>query len=114
MQSQKFTSGLHFAWIMSEQAFSDSAKQGVIVAMTFSFIILLAITRNIVVSVLSIISVGVVILSVLCIMVLKGYELGVSESICVVISIGLSVDYVVHLAQDYMHSSHKNRSSKMK
>ena len=82
--------------------------------MTFSFIILLAITRNIVVSVLSIFSVGVVILSVLCIMVLKGYELGVSESICVVISIGLSVDYVVHLAQDYMHSSHKNRSSKMK
>jgi len=98
---------------MSEQAFSDSAKQGVVIAMTFSFFILLFITRNIIVSFLSIISVAVVIVSVLCIMV-KGYELGVSESICVVISIGLSVDYVVHLAQDYMHSSHKNRSSKMK
>lgn len=63
---------------------------------------------------LAIVSVSVVVASVLAIMVLKGYDLGVSESICTVICIGLSVDYVVHLAQDYIHSGQKHRSSKMK
>lgn len=73
-------------------------------AICFSFVILLIATQNIILALLSIISVAVVIVSVVGIMVMKGWELGVSESISVVIMIGLSVDYVVHLAADYKHS----------
>jgi len=51
--------------------------------------------------------------SVVGIMVIKGWELGVSESISVVIMIGLSVDYVVHLAADYKHSKLPTRSQKI-
>jgi predicted RND superfamily exporter protein len=47
-------------------------------------------------------------------MVLKGWELGVAESISVVVVIGLSVDYVVHLASDYHHSAHPSKNLKMK
>jgi predicted RND superfamily exporter protein len=40
--------------------------------------------------------------------------MGVSESISVVLLIGFSVDYVIHLSADYMHSSYKSRHDKMK
>lgn len=62
----------------------------------------------------SIISVAIVLVSVVAVMVNQGWQLGVSESIAVVILIGLSVDYVVHLAQDYKHSQATHRSAKTK
>lgn len=37
-----------------------------------------------------------------------------SESICIVILIGFSVDYVVHLAADYNHSSKKEKGDRMR
>ena len=47
-------------------------------------------------------------------MVLKKWQLGVSECICVVILIGFSVDYIVHLGSDYMHSKLDSRLDKMR
>ena len=65
-------------------------------------------------AVISILCVGVIIISVVCVMVLKEWELGTIESISVVITIGFSVDYVIHLSNDYMHSSAFSRHEKMK
>jgi protein dispatched 1 len=42
-----------------------------------------------------------------------GWEIGVSESLAMVILIGFSVDYVVHLSSDYVHSAHQSRHDKM-
>ena len=47
-------------------------------------------------------------------MVLKGWALGTAESISVIILIGFSVDYVIHLSADYMHSPQQSRHEKMK
>lgn len=82
-------------------------------AIAFSFVILLIATGNILISVLAIVSVATVILSVVAIMVFQGWELGVSESVAVVIMIGLAVDYVVHLAADYKHSVKPTRGEKI-
>lgn len=82
-------------------------------AIAFSFVILLIATGNILISVLAIVSVGTVIVSVVAIMVFQGWELGVSESVAVVIMIGLAVDYVVHLAADYKHSVKPTRGEKI-
>ena len=98
----------------SERALATSAINGIAIAMGFAFIILLIATKNIIISVASIFCVAVVILSVVALMVIQGWELGISESISVVILIGLSVDYVVHLASDYKHSAHESRSNKIK
>lgn len=57
---------------------------------------------------------SIIIVTIVAIMVLNSWTLGVSESICVVMLIGFSVDYVIHLSADYMHSSHCNRSDKMR
>ena len=53
-------------------------------------------------------------MSTVAIMQFNGWELGVAESVAVVVQIGLSVDYVVHLSTDYMHSPLQKRSDKMK
>lgn len=113
MQSAVQTGGMSWCWMESERAFLRSATTGMITAICFSFLILLFATGNILLSVLAIICVAVVILSVVAIMVFKGWELGVSESIAVVIMIGLAVDYVVHLAADYRHSIRESRNQKI-
>jgi predicted RND superfamily exporter protein len=95
--------GEFWAWIARERGFVKSAKQGVMIALMFSFLILLLATRNIILSFFSIFCVGIVILSEVAIIVSQGWQLGISESISVVIIIGLSVDYCVHLATDYQH-----------
>jgi hypothetical protein len=46
----------------------------------------------------AILSVTIIIVSVITIMVINGWQLGVSETTAIVLLIGLSVDYVVHLA----------------
>ena len=103
-----------FVFVPTEQAFYYSAMSGMGIALTFSFIVLLIATKNIILSALSILCVTIVIGSVVCIMVLKGWQLGVSESISIVVIIGFSVDYTVHIAADYMHSPHSSRNDKMK
>ena len=65
-------------------------------------------------TVISVFCVGYVVVSVVAIIVLKGWQLGVSECTCIVIIIGFSVDYVVHLGSDYMHSRLESRVDKMR
>ena len=60
------------------------------------------------------ICVSVVIISVLSIEYHMGWEIGASESLAMVILIGFSVDYVVHLSSDFTHSAYASRNDKMK
>jgi len=105
---------LAWGWMPTEKAFVTSAMQGMTIAIVFAFAILLIATRNIVLAILSILCVTMTIVSVVCIMVLQDWQLGVAESICIVVLIGFSVDYVVHLAADFMHSSKAQRGDKMR
>lgn len=101
-------------YIVTEKALLKNAIQGVGVALLFSFIILLYATGNIIQSVLSIFCVSIVVVSIMAIMQLNGQSLGTAESISLVVLIGFSVDYVVHLSADYMHSAQVRRHDKMR
>lgn len=80
--------------------------------MTFAFAIILLATHNAIIAVFCIISVIFIVGCVTSVMVLMGWELGVSESISTVIVIGFSVDYVVHLATHYVNSPLYYRNEK--
>ena len=82
--------------------------------MVFAFLILVVATRNIIQSLISILCVAQVILSVVACMHWNGMQLGVSESIAIVILIGFSVDYIIHLSAHYIHSKYPSRNEKMK
>lgn len=76
------------------------------ISLIFAFLILILVTCNVIIAFFSIICVGIITASVVCIMVLKGYELVVGESVSMIILTGLAVDYVIHLAQSYVYSPH--------
>jgi len=105
----------NWAWpsMLSERAFVTSAITGVGISMTLAFCVLLVATRNLIQSFLSILCVSGVILSIMALIQLNGWELGISESAALGVSIGLSVDYVVHLSADYMHSPFQTRFERM-
>lgn len=69
-----------------------------LIAIIFAFIMLTIVTCNMLLAFWAIFSVGIILVSVIAVMVYQGWEMGVSESISVVMLIGLSVDYIVHLA----------------
>lgn len=63
-------------------------------------------TFNIIISCYSVLAISGIIVSVIAVMECAGYSLGISESLSIVVLIGMSVDYVVHLANHYVESSH--------
>lgn len=62
----------------------------------------------------SVICILFILISVVCIMQFKGWEIGVAESITIVILNGFSVDYVVHLANHYVESSCVDRQGRIR
>ena len=84
-------------------------RVGVSISAICAFVILLIATRNVLISLYAIVTVIFIVMSVVAVMVLRGWQLGVSESIAMVIIIGFSVDYVVHLAAHYVHAQVPSR-----
>ncbi len=113
LKNGKMTGGLGFAWSVTEQAFLESALKGMLISGAMAFLVLVLSTCNIVIALYAIIGIGSVIVSVVGVMVFLGWELGMSESIAMVMLIGFSVDYVVHLANHYSESYSTNRHRRM-
>lgn len=82
--------------------------------MSFAFIVLMITTRNPITSIVSIFIVSIIIMSMLTFMVWDGQQMGTSQSISIVMLIGFAVDYVLHLATDFMHSAGETRHDKMR
>ena len=74
----------------------------------------MSVTWNIILSTVSIWCVTIVILSIITFMHWNGQQFGSDESIAVVMLVGFSVDYVLHLSTDYKHSVATHRQGKMK
>lgn len=65
--------------------------------MFFSFIVLLVMTGNLWVAIISTFCILSVVVFMLGSIFYAGWEFGVVEATCVVVFIGLSVDYIVHI-----------------
>ena len=92
-----------------EREFVSSSVQGVAIAGVCATLVLLFYTQNIIQTFFSMISIAMVVISIMSVIVLQEWELGVSESVSLVIIVGFSVDYVVHLSGHYVHSPFKTR-----
>lgn len=103
------------AWIFmpSEEMFVSNAIQGIAVAMSFAFVIVLFSTGNIINALIAIFCVAMVILSITAVFYINGQQFGTIESISVVVLIGFSVDYIIHYSADYIHSKEDTRELKM-
>lgn len=108
----------HASWMWAgmptEVAFFESAIQGIGIALAFATVVLLIVTRNLIVTICSIFNVAVIIASMATFMVWDGQKMGVYQSLALVMLVGFSVDYVLHLGTDFMHSPAELRDQKMR
>jgi hypothetical protein len=103
-----------FHWFTLQSKITNEAFIGMAMALGFASIVLLLATRNIVVAFSAIISISSIVCSVMALMYCLGWKLGVIEALVLVMVIGLSVDYVVHMADAYLEAPAEDRFGRTK
>lgn len=89
-----------WAWLVTQKELVRSALSGMCLSFAMAFLVLNIATGNLITAILSTLTVaGVMSMSLgIGIVGIMGWPLGISESISVVILIGFSMDYVLHIA----------------
>ena len=101
-----------WTWLNFRGNLINDAFQGVCISLGFAFIVILMTTQNIIVSLISVFSIGSIIVQMMSMINLLGWKFGLVESICVIVLVGISVDYVSHFAHMYMISSHEHKKER--
>ncbi|CDW73800.1 resistance-nodulation-cell division superfamily [Stylonychia lemnae] len=91
----------NWAWIITEKAFFQNAFQGLLISLAFAFVVIIVATQNIIVTLLAVITISCVLSSVIGMIQLIGWKIGISESLAMDFFVGFSVDYIVHVAMAY-------------
>jgi len=84
--------------------------QGIFLSLAFAFFIMVLSTGNWLISVYASIVILGLVIDVMGFTVMMGYRLSVVEAIIYIMVVGMSVDYVVHLAEAYLHSGEALRA----
>ena len=105
-----------FAWtfIESQDALVLSAMQGIGIALPISFLVMIFSTKNWIVATFATLDILGVMGCGLSVMAIAGWQFGTAESISIVIIIGFSVDYVVHLANAYLECTGDSREERLR
>jgi len=107
--NKAFHTSRWWSWYMTEETLVRNAIQGMLIAAAISFLILAVTTHNIILALYAIICIIGIVTSVMAIVAFHGWDFGTAESIAVVILIGFSVDYVVHICHAYVESHHMDK-----
>ena len=92
----------------------SSARKGIIIGLCLAFPVLVLATFNWIIGIIATAVIGLITLAVVGLIPLVGWQLGVLESINLTLVVGLSVDYVVHLADGYVRSSDYKREDRVR
>merc|ERR1719244_258051 len=99
--------------LVSLDQYKTSALQGIAIALPIALVVLLISTRNWIISIFAIMDIIGVIVCELGFMYAAGWKFGFIESLSLVMAIGFSIDYVVHLANSYLESAAEGRFDRM-
>lgn len=91
-----------FVFMNNQNIYVRTAMQSSLIGVAIAFTVLLISTRVFHIAFFASISIMSVLISVVGVMVMLGWDLGSIESILIAIIAGFSVDYVVHLAHAYV------------
>lgn len=101
-------------WLLVQEALANNAIYGIALGVSLAFPILVIATRNILTGFLATLSMASSTVCVIGVITLGGWKLGVLVSLNMCMVVGLTVDYVVHLAEGYTLSLHHDRLSRVK
>ena len=88
----------------TETELIDGAWTALALSLVFAFVVLLGASRSFRLALLATISVGSSAASLLGCAVLWGWNMGVIEAVCTMVLVGLSLDYVLHVAGAYVRT----------
>lgn len=107
IQADSFTAFQKSATILSEMF------QGLGLSMLVALLVLIIATGNIFIGLYAACCIAMIVLWVMSIVPINGWELGMVENICLVMVPGLSVDYVAHMAEAYNGAKYKDREHRV-
>jgi len=110
--SEGSSNGPNWIWMHTQTIFRTSAILGASVGTALAFVVILMATQQIIIALSSFVTIACILVSVLAMMRIANYELGTITSICITILAGFAVDYVVHLAHAFNHSTETTRAEK--
>lgn len=90
-----------------------NAVQGIVLGLALALVILTVATMNWIISLLATLTIGLITCCVVGVIPMAGWKLGVLESLNLTLVVGLSVDYVVHLAQGYVEANEGKRLARV-
>ena len=88
----------------TETELVDGAWTALTLSLVFAFVVLLGASRSVRLALLATISVGSSAASLLAAAALLGWTMGVIEAVCTMVLVGLSLDYVLHVAGAYVRT----------
>jgi len=99
-----------FSMLQTQLLVASSTSEAVAISFMFSFVALFVFTQNATISALAVLTVLMIVVSLLCWMVVGlGYEFGAIEALSVIIFVGYSVDYTLHIAHTYVAAHYRSR-----
>jgi len=115
--NKAYQSAQVWQFMIAERALIRNAVQGMLIAGSISFVVLIMSTLNVILAFYAIFAITGIVISVLAFAFLLGWEFGMVVAIAVVILIGFSVvgfsvDYAVHICHAYVESKAESREEK--
>jgi predicted RND superfamily exporter protein len=105
--------GPEWALLQLQNSLFSNAMQGMALSIIFAFLVLIVTTKNYRVSLFAIASISLVICSIMATIYLCEWGIGTSESLALIIFVGFSVDYIVHMCHQYVDSIHELRINRV-
>lgn len=102
----------HVAWSVTQVSLQANAVQGMLFTAGLAFLVLLLSTCNWLLSLYAMLGVVGVISSVFLVVNLLGWEFGIPEALALIVIIGFSVDYVLHIGTHYVSAVGETRKAK--
>ena len=103
----------NLAWLRTKELFVESSIQGVVLSCFVCFFILSVMTGNYLLTIYAILSIITIVLAVMSMIFLMGWDFGLVQSTCIIVFIGISFDYVVHISHQYLSSNLNTRRERM-
>ena len=107
-----FKSHRVFGWLETVTALTDSANKGILGSLGLAWVVLILSSSNFLISVMAMSSIVGIMLTCFGVMALLGWTISILESICMIIVVGMAVDYTVHLMHSYNEAGAPDRFGK--
>ncbi|GMH78131.1 hypothetical protein TrST_g12738 [Triparma strigata] len=91
-----------------QRSLGIGAYQSAGMSFAFAFCVLIFMTRNILLTLLSLVTIISIVCCVVGVLVLDGWELNIMESVIISVAVGMAVDFVAHYSHTYLHSPVKD------